>query len=301
MWGWTINRKSAFALLDEFYTQGFRQIDAATNYPINKVPADFRRSEQILEEWIKANGIHDLSIMMKVGSISNMRTPDHNLKASFLLLNWQQYAARLGLNLGTMMIHWDNRAVEEEIQDSLNALKTIAESGMAIGLSGIKNPQIYAHLLPLEERALKIQIKHNLLYSDYPRYSDFHGKAAFYTYGINAGGMKIHKDHYHQQSSLKVRGGNTEQLHPAVEEVKSVFTQINSLQKWPNLSKMNEAAMNFAYYSSDIKGILIGPSRLEQLKDSIQFFKQLEEMDYALFYQKLLKIHRTYAPEDRKI
>jgi len=36
MWGWTVSRPVCFDLLDTFYAAGFRQIDAAVNYPINK-------------------------------------------------------------------------------------------------------------------------------------------------------------------------------------------------------------------------------------------------------------------------
>jgi aryl-alcohol dehydrogenase-like predicted oxidoreductase len=43
MWGWTVSRPTCFDLLDTFYAAGFRQVDAAVNYPINKNPDDSER------------------------------------------------------------------------------------------------------------------------------------------------------------------------------------------------------------------------------------------------------------------
>ena len=78
MWGWTLDAPAAFTLLDQFYAAGFRKIDGATNYPLNGVPTDFRGSENILAEWIKAHGVQDLEIIMKVGSISNQYSPEQD-------------------------------------------------------------------------------------------------------------------------------------------------------------------------------------------------------------------------------
>ena len=50
LWGWTTPPTVCYQLLDHFYESGYRQVDAATNYPINKNPSDFRRGEKILAE-----------------------------------------------------------------------------------------------------------------------------------------------------------------------------------------------------------------------------------------------------------
>ncbi|MEN0006767.1 MAG: aldo/keto reductase, partial [Bacteroidota bacterium] len=191
MWGWTTSPQQCFALLDYFYEAGFREIDAATNYPINKNPADFRKSEQILLEWIKANGINDLKVMIKVGSVNNLRTPEHNLQKSFLLVMLDEYRYLFGDNLDTFMIHWDNREDEQAIHASYEALQQAQQLGFRVGLSGIKHPAIHAKVNEQFQLDVRIQFKHNLLYSDYQRYAPFHGKQRFITYGINAGGLKL--------------------------------------------------------------------------------------------------------------
>ena len=59
LWGWTVPESTCYKLLDRFYEAGFRQIDTATNYPINKDPACFRLSESILINWISTNKVND--------------------------------------------------------------------------------------------------------------------------------------------------------------------------------------------------------------------------------------------------
>ena len=75
-WGWTIGRETAFEILEYWSGAGFRSIDCATNYPINRQPECFRAAEGILSDFILAHGLKDLDVTMKVGSMDNMRTPD---------------------------------------------------------------------------------------------------------------------------------------------------------------------------------------------------------------------------------
>ena len=181
LWGWTINKTTVFQLLDYFYQQGFRQVDAATNYPINKNPMDFRRSEQILKEWIQVNGIQDLEIIIKVGSLNNMGGSENNLSKSFLLMNLDSYRAKFGSNLKTFMIHWDNRRDRSAIEESLQALDYAQKQKLSVGLSGVKYPEVYYELNQERRLNFVIQIKHNLLKSDYERYAPFHGKKAIFS------------------------------------------------------------------------------------------------------------------------
>lgn len=289
MWGWTIPKDRCFALMDHFYTAGFREVDAATNYPINKVPADFRKSELILQEWIKANGINDLQVIMKVGSINNLFTPDHNLSPSFLMMNLDDYRNKFGANLDTFGIHWDNRDQTEEIEKSLEVLKMAADSGLRIGLSGIKQPAIYAALNQAFQLDFRFQMKHNLLKSDYNRYPQFHGKRRFVTYGINAGGFKLQQENYREDSSLKARGGDTTQEPAIVAPLKALIQQYRDHPKTP-IKSFNHCGMVYAFHSPDIQGILLGTSRIEQLKDSIDLYERMVGNDYEGIYEQLKRL-----------
>ncbi len=287
MWGWTISKHTAFELLNGFYENGFRQIDTATNYPINKNPSDFRKAEMILQEWIQTHGIQDLQVIVKIGSINNQRSPEHNLNKSFILLNFDEYRFKFGSNLEMLMVHWDNRKDEAAIQETLEALDIGRGHGLAIGLSGIRYPALYAVLNEKFQFDFHIQIKHNLLHSDYQNYAAFHGKRCFITYGINAGGIKLEVQEYGANSSLQVRGGNTAQEHPIAARLRQIISAANQEQQRPKLASMNHLGILYAFYSPDIERILIGPSKLEQWQDSLDFYRYLQQFDYTDVFQKL--------------
>ncbi len=301
MWGWTVTKEVAFQLLDLYYEQGYRLIDAATNYPLNNQKQDFRRSEKILQEWIGINNVKDLQVNVKIGSLTNIRTPDHNLRPSFIKMNWEYYKGWLGDNLHTLMFHWDNRDDSSEIQASFEMLNQIAKAGYQVGFSGIKHAAVYAEVLQQFDFNFTIQLKHNLIHSDLPRYTMFQDQPRFYTYGINAGGLKMDSKSYHQASSLKVRGGNVEEVHPASKALCDLFDDFNKDEQLPKLSKMNQAAMIFALYTPKVKGVLMGPSKIAQLQDSLDWLQLVDQHDWQLFYDELLKIHREYAPKERRI
>ena len=299
MWGWNVSAQTAYQILDTFYEKGFRQVDAATNYPINKNPDDFRRSEQILEAWIRANGIKDLEIMMKVGSLNNLRTPDHKLNPGFLQLNWQYYQGHFETNLAAMMIHWDNRADVEAIQESFTVLERMHQAGIKVGASGVLHPEIYKVINEAFQLPLTIQLKHNLLYSDLPRYIPIDSWASYYSYGINAGGIKLPSEGYTTKSTLKARGGHDAELSLLIKALESIISAFNQKKMAPPIKKMNEVSMCFALLNKSLSGVLIGPSRSEQLEDSLRFYQELHKYAYDVLFDKLLNLHRDYAPADR--
>lgn len=290
MWAWTTPKETCFQLLDHFYEAGFREVDAATNYPLNNHTAQFRAAENILLEWIQVNGIQDLKVMMKVGSLTNVRTPDNNLSKSFLLMMLDEYLHLFGNNLDTYMLHWDNRSEKNEIRATLEALAIAKEKGLQIGLSGIKFPSVYAELNTYLGFDFRIQIKHNLLQSAYSHYEAFHGKAKFITYGINAGGIKL-DHHYHEQSSLKVRGGNTQEEPKIVSALRNkIKAQNEKLAEHP-ITNFNQCGMTYAFHSPDIEGILMGSSKVAQLDASLQFYQLLKKGTYKAFYEVLKEWH----------
>jgi len=290
MWGWTVAESDCFRLLDAFYAAGFRGVDGATNYPINKIPDDFRKSERILLRWCRANGVNDLRITMKIGSLDNLRSPDCNLSKSFLLFCSEEYGNMFGKNLDTLMVHWDNRDEPGEVGKTLEGLSEIAKAGFRAGLSGIRFPEVYAAQNEQFGLDFSIQIKHNLLQSDYVRYRSFHGKRRFFAYGMNAGGLKLHTAAYHENSSLKVRGGDTSNTAPLIAALAEFLKNAAPLQ---NLS---HAGMLHAYYHPEIAGLLLGVSSLEQLSDSLNFYEVLRQQDCRDLYRQLLTLQQRYAP-----
>ncbi|MCP3927679.1 MAG: hypothetical protein GY705_01095 [Bacteroidetes bacterium] len=287
MWGWTIDRKRCFELLDTFYLAGYRDIDAATNYPINKKEEDFRRSENILLDWIKTNGVNDLKVMMKIGSINNMFSPENNLSKSFMLILFDEYKFSFEKNLETLMVHWDNRNDATQIHSTLEALEVANKQGFCVGLSGIKHPDAYAELNKSFKMDFRIQIKHNLLQSDYERYKSFHGKQRFITYGINGGGIKLHQSDYKDNSTLVARGKDTSNSYPILAPLNELINNWNIEIDQQKIQSFNQIGMCWAFHSPDIEGILIGPSSVNQMEATFSIYEELKEGKYHTFYKKL--------------
>lgn len=290
MWGWTVPRQNVFELLDGYYREGYREVDSATNYPINKIPEDFRQSEKILLDWVRAHGVHDLKIIMKIGSINNLRTPDFDLNPSFIMLCLDQYHALFGQNLDTLMIHWDNREEPTEIQKTLEAFDSVQKTGLQVGISGIKNPELYARLNQIFKFDLRIQIKHNMLYSDYGKYQPFHHTNRFIAYGINAGGLKLDINQYSDTSSLIQRGINPDKLSPVIDTIKRLKGKANLILDRPRIQNFNHLSMIFSYYSPDLENILIGSSAISQLKETLQIYKDLMQYNYSDVYHAIKNI-----------
>ena len=291
MWGWTLDQAQCFRILDAFYEAGGRWVDGATNYPINKQAEDFRRAEKILQEWIKENGVTDLQIMMKVGSINNMYTPENNLNPSFLLLCGQQYLETFGDQLSCLMIHWDNRGSDERqaIEQSLETLLGFEQ--LSLGLSGIRHPELYAALLgAYKQSGVWLQMKHNVVYSDYERYRPLHPYCRSIAYGINAGGLKLAPAAYHDKASLLARGGAPEQHRDLVEALQRLVHHFAEDNSKPALQKMNHIGLLHALAHPGIERVLIGVSSVAQLRDSFEWESTLNTHDYQDWYQALREV-----------
>jgi aryl-alcohol dehydrogenase-like predicted oxidoreductase len=68
VFGWTIDRKTSFEILDRFVDAGFETVDTADVYSIWKPGNQGGESETILGEWMKARGNRDRVVLItKVG------------------------------------------------------------------------------------------------------------------------------------------------------------------------------------------------------------------------------------------
>ena len=264
MWGWNVPKNIAFALLDFFYTNGYREIDAATNYPINKNIADFRLSERILIEWIQAHGISDLKIIQKIGSFNNLKTPEINLHKSFLLLAMDSYQWIYGKNLDCLMVHWDNRNEKDLIEPTFEAFNCFKENNLKIGLSGIKNIQVYAAINSDYQFEFTIELKHNPIQSDLNNYRPILNEShRLLAYGINAGGLKLSVEQKSTSGTFEIRGGSDELLDKLLKKI----------NKLPSGLTMNQLGLIYAAQTKEINGVILGCSTVEQLRDSISFGK----------------------------
>ncbi len=300
-WGWNVGRAEAFRLLDAWLETGRRDIDCATNYPINRNPADFRAAEKILLEYIRAHGLRDLRVTMKIGSLDNMRSPEVNLAPSFVWMMGEEYHRVFGENLYCLMFHWDNREDTAEIHTSLEALAGLQrDAGIKPGLSGIKFPEKYAHANEDVGLSFDIQLKHNVFQSDFERYAlhfsttqplNHSTTHQFFAYGINAGGVKL-DEHYEPGSVFLARGGQPEKVAAALEKMRALLPDLNTAFVRPPVKTMNHVGLIYAGLHLDLSGILLGVSSVSQLKETLDFWRNLETFDYTDVFHAFNKIAR---------
>lgn len=291
-WGWNLDKQMAFSLLDAWLKAGFSEIDAATNYPINKQPADFRASEKILAEYISAHGIKgELSVMMKVGSMDNLRTPEINLSPSFLRMITDEYRRIFGVNLRGIMIHWDNREVPEAAVETVAVLRELHQEGIRPGLSGIKYPEHYALANASLNLPFDLEVKHNVLMSDLDRYQSLLMGAAphrVWAYGINAGGVKL-KGGYTPESTFAIRGGNSSLFAKQCGELERMLSDWNLAFVRPPLLTMHHLGLLWAHSNPQIQGVVVGPKNESQLTETIDFLRNLDTFDYSDVVKALQK------------
>jgi|1048.fasta_scaffold00789_3 aryl-alcohol dehydrogenase-like predicted oxidoreductase len=283
-WGWTLDKQAAFALLDAWLKAGYSEIDAATNYPINKQPSDFRASERILAEYISAHGLQgQLSILMKVGSMDNMRTPAINLSPSFLRMMTDEYQRIFGENLGGIMIHWDNREEPENAVETVAFLHELSMRGIRPGLSGIKYPEHYAAATASHNFDLDIEVKHNVLVSDLARYQGLLSgdtQHRVWAYGISAGGVKL-RGGYTPESTFSVRGGDSTFFDEQCAQLERMVSEWNLAFVRPPLLSMHHLGLLWASSHPQIHGAVIGPKNTAQMAETVDFLRNLDAFDYS--------------------
>jgi aryl-alcohol dehydrogenase-like predicted oxidoreductase len=291
-WAWTVDKPAAFRLLDAWLRAGGREVDSATNYPINRQPTDFRAAERWLHEYVRAHGLHgELQITMKVGSLNNMRSPEVNLAPSFLLMMGEEYLRLFGENLRGVMIHWDNRDDADAIGESLGALARLKEVfDLVPGLSGIAQPETYARANEQYGLAFDVEFKHNLLQSDIKRYEPFfEGGHRLIAYGLNAGGLKLDGT-YSAQSTLVARGATADYGAALVQKLQARLPVWNTAHVRPPLKTMNHLGLLYAGLDPRIGALLIGASTVAQLNETLDFWRNVGVFEYEDVWREMTNL-----------
>ena len=276
MWAWTVNEKAAKNLLDLWYENGFRCVDTASNYPINKKAEDFRKAEQWLSQWLISSGVQDLKVMIKVGSIDNSGSPENRLNPSFLSIAHQHYCDLFSEQFDCLMIHWDNRDDSSEIQDSILAMQALCKDRQKLGFSGIKHPTAYKEsLYALEEKPF-LQAKHNPFQSHLDYYQSILPYCQPICYGLSGGGIKLHAD-YKNDSSASQRNVKINEMEGHIQKIRRLIDDFHREQADVKIENMHQLGMLNAALDERVSGLLIGPSKTEQLEDAIDFLKRIHQ------------------------
>ncbi len=263
LWGWRITEPDCFKLLDLFYDAGFREIDTASNYPINNDFLYYRKAENILHEWINANDINDLKIIAKVGSINNSNPPKNNLTFSFLLMSLDYYMDKFDTNLDVFMIHGDDLSSNKEIEDTVRVLKIVREK-LEVGLTGIRYPEIYHKISTDLKLNYTILINHTIFGSEYQLYHLFHHLNRFIA--------------------------NADKNEKSKNNMEKVNLLINLLKETINIKALEHLNLLYSFLDPAFSGFIIKPKNNMELKETIFFYNELKNIDLMKVHEKVNEI-----------
>lgn len=271
MWGWTINKHSAFSLATHFTNLGGVLFDTASNYPIDGNVTHFGLAQRWLAEWFEKNPDTRSRVIVKIGSSSNDGSSNVDLGAKTVLKKFDTLQLLFGYRVGMIFVHWDNRDNYFKIENTISAFREIKKLGIGIGLSGIKYPDIYARIGPDLLEDWLIQIKYNIFSrSSYNHYEGFQGKRRFLAYGLNAGGFKMDGS-YGATNSFVARDSNQQYITS-----QTVEKLLSKKPDMPNSPKtLNSLSLLSAFENKDILGVIVGPSSIKQLDDTFKFLDSL--------------------------
>jgi aryl-alcohol dehydrogenase-like predicted oxidoreductase len=264
LWGWSVGRSTAFALLDHFVAGGGCYVDTATNYPINGVPSDFGKATGWLREWLRSNGLNSLRIILKTGAVDNSGKPESQLSAKYLRWTHEHFSSEFEEALDTISTHWDNRedapAERGAVAEIVDEFRRLAEKGLSIGLSGIKNPELYHRLAPDLSEKWWIQVKENVLTDTARRLYELHFEnARFLAYGLNLGGIRPLAEPQGVSATIRNIGYSTEVIRFIEKAAEKTALE------YPAIRDIYDFSLYHASRNPRLAGIIVGPSDIGQM------------------------------------
>ncbi len=288
LWGWGITRTEAFALLEHFFESGGVIVDTAINYPINKREDDFGLAVRWLSEWTHLHSNEKYSLIVKLGSKNNMGGPEIDLRPKNIIETTKRLKDAFGQSLSCISIHWDNRSSETQdqiaISQTVEAMAKLRETGLNIGLSGIKDPRSYYLSNPLLLGEWVIQVKENFL-TNKSRifYQSYFPNARYLAYGINMGGIKL--ENYTKGSSINLRGIKVDSS--VVEKIRALLESARRIDPCP--VNINQLSLAFAHCNDFLSGVIIGPRNIKQLEETLSFWADLNNSNQKLIWFDLFR------------
>lgn len=181
VFGWTLDEKASFDILDDFVEKGFNAIDTSNNYshwaPGNKGG----ESETIIGNWLAKRGERDkLIIMTKVGGRFDYESK-FNTKGPYIKEQLEHSLRRLKTDyIDVYQTHYDDQ--DTEIEETLRAYEDLITAGKVrfIGASNISPARLIESLDVAEEKNLpayiSLQPEYNLF--DRKKFEDLYQKLA---------------------------------------------------------------------------------------------------------------------------
>ncbi|PZQ50830.1 MAG: alcohol dehydrogenase [Rhodovulum sulfidophilum] len=173
VFGWTIDEKTSFEILDAFVDQGFDAIDTADCYSAWAPGNAGGESETIIGAWLKARpGMRDrVKVFTKVGSVTG-GPHEGGLTEGYILGAVEKSLARLGVEaIDLYFAHWPD-PLGTSYAETLGAFDKLRTAGKvkAIGVSNVDATQLAASFEAAEENGLPgyqvLQPEYNLYARD---------------------------------------------------------------------------------------------------------------------------------------
>ncbi len=217
VFGWTVDEKKAFELLDHFFENGFNCIDTADSYSAWAPGNKGGESETIIDNWMKARGNRNqLVILTKVG---DKISPDKKgLSKKYILSAAEASLKRLQIgHIDLYQTHKDDPSTP--IEETLEAYQQLMDEGKIgyIGVSNLSPERIEESLEISREENLPgyqtLQPKYNLYDREFEtKYADLvqRNNLSVMTYSSLAGGFLSGKYHSEKDFSKSRRGKGME-------------------------------------------------------------------------------------------
>lgn len=154
VFGWTIDEKESFRILDKLFEKGFNMIDTADSYSHWAKGNSGGESEAIIGKWMKERGNRDkMVIATKVGS--NPGKDGRDISKEYILQAAEDSLRRLQTNyIDLYFTHWDDD--KTPVEETLEAYQKLIDEGKIryIGSSNISNERLKASLEASEKNDL---------------------------------------------------------------------------------------------------------------------------------------------------
>jgi len=140
VFGWTLNEKESFRMLDELLEKGYHTIDTADVYSRWAEGNQGGESETIMGKWMKDRGVRDqIGLHTKVGS--DMGSGHKDISKSYILKAVEDSLKRLQTDyIDLYYTHWDDD--KTPVEETLEAYQILLKQGKIrhIGASNL-SPQ----------------------------------------------------------------------------------------------------------------------------------------------------------------
>ena len=154
VFGWTIDEKTSFKILDSFIGSGFSLVDTANVYSLWKPGNKGGESETIIGNWLKQNP-HNRNKIIIATKVGGDMGSGKNLKKNYILKEAEESLRRLQTDyIDLYQSHWDD--ITTPVDETLEAYAQLIKEGKvrAIGASNFSKERLIDALKASSEKGL---------------------------------------------------------------------------------------------------------------------------------------------------